>query len=51
MTRQPTAKMWEHVRGVTYPKTCLTEAQIDTIMTSKQREVWRKSKAKKRTSK
>jgi len=38
MTRQPTAKLWERVEGVTYPTTHLTEAQIKTMLAIKQRK-------------
>jgi len=49
MTRQPTAKLWEHVEGVTYPTTRLTEAQIASALATKQRKPRGKRVKKKAT--
>jgi len=50
MTRQPTAKLWANVPGVTYPKTKMTQAQISSMLATKQRKP-RAKRTKKKAAK
>jgi hypothetical protein len=49
MTRQPTAKPFAHIEGVTYPTTRLSEAQIASMLAIKQRKPRAKRTKKKAT--